>query len=162
MGTTPEEYRYYLWRIWVLPLKNMGLPLEYIGTTPEEYGYYPWRMCILPLKNMGLPLEKFIKIKASPPNNSIFFCSTPPLYRNVHNLPLENSMVLNRGRVDIKCKIQSPKLFYSESWHSSVLLRVRTGYFPCVTLHKVPQMLELYRSCWASEKAQSWQKVSHA
>ena len=56
-----------------------------------------------------------MKIKASPPKNSIFFCSTPPLYRNVHNLPLENSMVLNQGRVDIKCKIQSPKLFYSES-----------------------------------------------
>ena len=160
MGTTPEEYgftpgeyRHYPWRIWVLPLKN-------IGTTPEEYRYYPWSS--QPVKNMGLPLENFMKIKASPPKNSIFFCSTPPLYRNVHNLPLENSMVLNQGRVDIKCKIQSPKLFYSESWHSSVLLRVKTGYFPCVTLHKVPQMLELYRSCWACEKAQSWQKVSHA
>ena len=90
-----------------------------------------------------------MKIKASPPKNSIFFCSTPPLYRNVHNLPLENSMVLNRGRVDIKCKIQSPKLFYSENWHSSVLLRLKTGYFPRVTLHKVPHVLELYRSCWA-------------
>ena len=146
MGTTPEEYRYYPWSS--QPVKNMG-------TTPEECAYYPWRIWVYPWRNSW-------KLKLHPQKNSIFFCSTPPLYRNVHNLPLENSMVLNQGRVDIKCKIQSSKLFYSESWHSSVLLRVKTGYFPCVTLHKVPQMLELYRSCWACEKAQSWQKVSHA
>ena len=51
-----------------------------------------------------------MKIKASPPKNSIFFYSTPPLYLNVHNLHMENSMLPQPGGVDIKSKIQSPKL----------------------------------------------------
>ena len=47
---------------------------------------------------MGLPLKNFVKIKASPPKNSIFFNSTPKEILNLYNLPLENSMVPQRGR----------------------------------------------------------------
>ena len=155
MGTTPEEYgftpgeyRYYPWRIWVLPLKNMG-------TTPEECAYYPWRIWVYPWRNSW-------KLKLHPQRILYFFALPLPSTSMFITYPWRIPWFLNQGRVDIKCKIQSPKLFYSESWHSSVLLRVKTGYFPRVALHKVPQMLELYRSCWACEKAQSWQKVFYA
>ena len=57
----------------------------------------------LPLKNWVIPLKNFVKIKASPPKNSIFFLLYP--YRNpqFYNLPLENSMVPQPGGADIKC-----------------------------------------------------------
>ena len=42
---------------------------------------------------MGFPLKNFVKIKASPPKNSIFCYSTPKKILNFYNLPLENSMV---------------------------------------------------------------------
>ena len=48
---------------------------------------------VLPVKNMGLPLKNFVKIKASPPKNSISFYPTPKEILNFYNLPLENSMV---------------------------------------------------------------------
>ena len=62
----------------------------------------------LPLKNMGLPLKNFVKMKASPPKNSIFFYSTPKETLNLYNVPLDNSMVRQPGaegggEVDIKC-----------------------------------------------------------
>ena len=44
-----------------------------------------------------------MKIKASPPKNSIFFYSTPKEILNFYNLPLENSLVLQPGGADIKC-----------------------------------------------------------
>ena len=53
----------------------------------------PLKNWVIPLKNMGLPLKNFVKIKASPPKNSIFFYSTPKEILNFYNLPLENSMV---------------------------------------------------------------------
>ena len=168
MGTTPEEYgftpgeyRYYPWRIWVLPLKNIGTtpeeyryypwssqPVKSMGTTPEECAYYPWRIWVYPWRTSW-------KLKLHPQRILYFFALPLPSTSMFITYPWRIPWFLNQGRVDIKCKIQSPKLFYSESWHSSVLLRVKTGYFPCVTLHKVPQMLELYRSCCASEKVQS-------
>ena len=59
---------------------------------------------------MGLPLKNFVKIKASPPKNSIFSYSTPKEILNFYNLPLKNSMVPQPGgegggggAVDIKC-----------------------------------------------------------
>ena len=52
----------------------------------------PLKNCVIPLKNMSLPLKNFVKIKASPPKNSIFFYSTPKEILNFYNLPLENSM----------------------------------------------------------------------
>ena len=52
---------------------------------------------VIPLKNMGLPLKNFVKIKASPPKNSIYFYSTPKEILNFYNLPLENSMVPQPG-----------------------------------------------------------------
>ena len=57
----------------------------------------------LALKNMGLPLKNFVKIKASPPKNSIFFYSTPKEILTFYNLPPENSMVPQPGGADIKC-----------------------------------------------------------
>ena len=65
-------------------------------------------MWVLPLKNMDLPMEKFMKIKALPPKNSIFFYSTPPLYLNVHNLPLENSMLPQPGGCGYKKQNSKP------------------------------------------------------
>ena len=44
-----------------------------------------------------------MKIKASPPKNSIFFYSTPKEILNFYDLPLENSLVLQPGGADIKC-----------------------------------------------------------
>ena len=52
----------------------------------------------LPLKNMVLPLKNLVKIKTSPPKNSIFFYSTPKEILSFYNLPLENSMVPQPGR----------------------------------------------------------------
>ena len=52
---------------------------------------------------MALPLKNFMKIKASPPKNSIFFYSTPKEILNFYDLPLENSLVLQPGGADIKC-----------------------------------------------------------
>ena len=68
----------------------------------------PLKNWVIPLKNMGLPLRTFVKIKASPPKNSIFFYSTPKEILNLYNVPLENSMVPQPGaegggEVDIKC-----------------------------------------------------------
>ena len=56
-----------------------------MGLPPEELGHT--------LKNMGFPLKNFVKIKASPPKNSIFCYSTPKKNLIFYNLPLENSMV---------------------------------------------------------------------
>ena len=52
----------------------------------------------------GFTLKNFEKIKASTPKNSIFLYSTSKEIL-IYNLPLENSMVHNRGRggADIKC-----------------------------------------------------------
>ena len=54
---------------------------------------------------MGLPLKNFVKIKASPPKNSIFFNSTPKEILNFYNLPQENSVAPQPGGggADIKC-----------------------------------------------------------
>ena len=49
----------------------------------------PLKNCVIPLKNMSLPLKNFVKIKASPPKNSIFSYSTPKEILNFYNLPLE-------------------------------------------------------------------------
>ena len=57
----------------------------------------PLKNWVIPLKNMGLPLKNFVKIKASPPKNSIFFYSTPKEISFFYNLPLESSMVPQPG-----------------------------------------------------------------
>ena len=59
----------------------------------------PLKNWVIPLKNLGLPLKNFVKIKASPPKNSIFVysISTPKEILNFYNLPLENSMVPQLG-----------------------------------------------------------------
>ena len=57
----------------------------------------PLKNWVIPLKNMGLPLKNFVKIKASPLKNSIFFYSTHKEILNFYNLPLENSMVPQPG-----------------------------------------------------------------
>ena len=76
----------------------------------------PLKNWVIPLKNMGLPLKNFVKIKASPPKNSIFVysISTPKEILNFYNLPLENSMVPQPGGggADIKCN--SPIFFFSQ------------------------------------------------
>ena len=51
----------------------------------------------LPPKNWVIPVKNFVKIKASPPKNSIFFYSTPEEILNFYNLPLENYMVPQPG-----------------------------------------------------------------
>ena len=51
----------------------------------------------LPPKNWVTPVKNFVKIKASPPKNSIFFYSTPEEILNFYNLPLENYMVPQPG-----------------------------------------------------------------
>ena len=69
----------------------------------------PLKNWVISLENMGLPLKNFVKMKASPPKNSIFFYSTPKEILNLYNVPLENSMVPQPGaeggggEVDIKC-----------------------------------------------------------
>ena len=57
----------------------------------------PLKNWVISLKNMGLPLKNFVKMKASPPKNSIFFYSTHKEFLNLYNLPLENSMVPEPG-----------------------------------------------------------------
>ena len=57
----------------------------------------PLKNWVTSLKNMGLPLKNFVKMKASPPKNSIFFYSTPKEILNLYNVPLENSMVPQPG-----------------------------------------------------------------
>ena len=52
-------------------------------------------------------MKNFVKIKASPPKNPIFFYSTPKEILNVYNLPMENSIVPQLEGADIKCN--SPK-----------------------------------------------------
>ena len=68
----------------------------------------PLKNWVTSLKNMGLPLKNFVKMKASPPKNSIFFYSTPKETLNLYNVPLDNSMVPKPGaegggEVNIKC-----------------------------------------------------------
>ena len=65
----------------------------------------PLKNWVIPLKNMGLPLKNFVKIKASPPKNSIFLYSTPKEIFKFYNLPLKNSMVPQLGGADSKCNI---------------------------------------------------------
>ena len=57
----------------------------------------PLKNWVISLKNMGLPLKNFVKMKASPPKNSIFFYSTPKETLNLYNVPLDNSMVPQPG-----------------------------------------------------------------
>ena len=68
--------------------KNMGLPLK------------NW---VIPLKNVGLPLTNSVKIKASPPKNSIFF--TLPLKKSsiFITYPWRIPWLLNQRGADIKC-----------------------------------------------------------
>ena len=71
----------------------------------------------LPLKNVGLPVKNFVKIKASPPKNPIFFYSTPKEILNVYNLPMENSMVPQLGGVQILNAIApNPRTQFFKSW----------------------------------------------
>ena len=57
----------------------------------------PLKNWVISLKNMGLPLKNFVKMKASPPKNSIFFYSTSKETLNLYNVPLDNSMVPQPG-----------------------------------------------------------------
>ena len=57
----------------------------------------PLKNWVIPLKNMGLPLKNFVKIKASPPKNAIFFNSNPKEILNFYNLPWRIPWFLNRG-----------------------------------------------------------------
>ena len=57
----------------------------------------PLKNWVIPLKNTGLPLKNFVKIKASPPKNSIFCYSPHKKILIFYNLPLENSMVPEPG-----------------------------------------------------------------
>ena len=63
----------------------------------------PLKNWVMPLKNMGLPLKNFVKIKASPPKNSIFFYSTPIEILNFITCPWRIPWFLNQGGADIKC-----------------------------------------------------------
>ena len=62
----------------------------------------------LPLKNMVLPLNNLVKIKTSPPEDSIFFYSTPKEILSFYNLPLGNSMVPQPERY--RLTVQDPDL----------------------------------------------------
>ena len=57
----------------------------------------PLKNWVIPLKNMGVFQKNFVKIKSSPPKNSIFFYSTSKDILNFYNLPLENSMFPQPG-----------------------------------------------------------------
>ena len=57
----------------------------------------PLKNWVIPLKNMGLPLKNFVKIKALPPKNAIFFNSNPKEILNFYNLPWRIPWFLNRG-----------------------------------------------------------------
>ena len=48
-------------------------------------------------------LKVLLKIKTSPPKNSIFFCSTPKEILNFYNLPLKNSIGPQQG----ECRYQN-------------------------------------------------------
>ena len=63
----------------------------------------PLKNWVIPLKNMGLPLKNFVKIKALPPKNAIFFNSNPKEILNFYNLHWRIPWFLNRGGADIKC-----------------------------------------------------------
>ena len=51
----------------------------------------------LPLKNWVIPLKNFVKIKASPPKNSMFFYSTPKEILNFITYPWRIPWFLNQG-----------------------------------------------------------------
>ena len=87
----------------------------------------PLKNWVIPLKNMGWPLKNFVKIKASPTTNSIFFYSTPKEILNFYNLPLENSMVpqTGGGGADIKCN--NPIFFVSQKKKTFWSLYCRTA-----------------------------------
>ena len=108
---TPED-----WLKLHSPLKTA---IKY-GVTLEEFA------SLGPLKNMGLPLKNFVKIKASPLKNSIFFHSILKEILNFFNLPLENFMVPQPGGVgggggggaDFKCNNPIMTMFMKPSvWH---------------------------------------------
>ena len=86
---------------WVIPLKNMGLPLKNWVIPLKNMGL-PLKNWVIPLKNVGLPLTNFVKIKASPPKNSIFF--TLPLKKSsiFITYPWRIPWFLNRRGADIK------------------------------------------------------------
>ena len=95
---------------WRLTFSSYPWRLTKIAFTPEDFRKiwaYRWRIWVLAPKNLVLPLKNFAKIKASPPNNYVFFYSTPKEILNFYNLPLENSMVPHPGwgggDADIKC-----------------------------------------------------------
>ena len=67
--------------------------------SPEDWLklHSPLKNWVISVKNIGLHLKNFVKIKASPPKNSIFSYSTPKEILNFYNLPLKNSMVPQPG-----------------------------------------------------------------
>ena len=85
---------------WRLTFSSYPWRLTKIAFTPEDFRKiwaYRWRIWVLAPKNLVLALKNFAKIKASPPNNYVFFYSTPKEILNFYNLPLENSMVPHPG-----------------------------------------------------------------
>ena len=73
---------------WGLTFSSYSWRLAKIAFTLEDFHkkkVHPWRIHV--------PLKNFVKIKASPPKNSIFFYPAIEQIRNFYNLPLKNSMV---------------------------------------------------------------------
>ena len=67
--------------------------------------------------------KNFVKNKASPPKNSIFFNTTPKEILNFYNLPLENSMVPQPGEVQI-LNVIAHSIFRGEWFWEKSTLRV--------------------------------------
>ena len=68
---------------WRLTFSSYPWRLTKIAFTPEDFRKiwaYRWRIWVLAPKNLVLPLKNFAKIKASPPNNYVFF--TLPLKKS--------------------------------------------------------------------------------
>ena len=119
MGLPTEEYGYTHRRIWVYPLKNMGLPPAEYGSAPEEYGSIHPRIWVYPLKNLGLPLKNMgLRLKnMGLPMKNLTKIKDPPLKSIIVLLPyprrnpqflhliilLKNFISPQTGGTDVKC-----------------------------------------------------------
>ena len=153
MGTTPEEYgftpgeyRYYPWRIWVLPLKNMGTtpeeyryypwssqPVKNMGTTPEECAYYPWRIWVYPWLTSW-------KLKLHPQRILYFFALPFPSTAMFITYPWRIPWFLTRGVWILNAKFKALNYFTQKAdipvsfWESKLdisLVLLSTKFHKC-------------------------------
>ena len=127
--------------LFFLPQKRLN-KIAFTPEDFHKIWVYPWRIWVLPLMNIGVPLENFVKIKAPPPKNftlplkkSSIFITYPwriPLFlsRGVGGTSIKcNSPVVFAIPSNLMCSILC-STNYASKW-KTILVFTLTLTLPC-------------------------------